>query len=216
MNETIGKLEYNSEGEEDLPRIEHLLNRMALIAEQHIGNRYGHIRRVGLISQHIALQIGFSTEEALIIGSASRLHDIGMVTVPADIVKKPGRLTPDEMGMVKRHTTEGLRLIGRKKDSLIQAARAVIGSHHERWDGSGYPEGLKADAIPLEAQIAAIADTFDALCCPRPDRKSLQPQTAIGVIATGSEGLFSPGIVKAFCDCKTDILHICNKIPPQR
>lgn len=185
-----------------------------MIAEHHVCSDLSHIRRIGLFSYHIAIALGFDESVAHTVGAAARLHDIGMVSVPASILQKPNKLTTDEMAVVKRHVEAGLRLIGRKREPLIQAARIIIGGHHERWDGSGYPNGLKQEAIPQEARIVAIADTFDAICTPRAYRRQTPPETAISVIANAeAAGIFDPATVKAFHACRGNILDICRSLP---
>ncbi len=214
MNDENDYGEAPAEDEQNDALFEHLLNRMAIIAEQHTGNPYSHIRRVSLFSKHIATQMGLPEDTVRRIANAARLHDIGMVTVPASILKKPSRLNSAEMAIVQHHTAAGLRLIGRKNDPFLQTARAVIGGHHERWNGSGYPGGLAEDRIPVEARIVAVADTFDALCSSRPDRKPIPPEAATSVIQNaGANGLFGPAAVAGFCACKNDILDICRRYP---
>ncbi len=193
---------------------EHLLNRMALIAEHHSGANLHHIRRVSLFSYRIALELGLDEKAAMTISAAARLHDIGMIGVPASILKRPGRLSSAEMAVIRKHPKTGLRLIGRKQDPLIRAARAIIGGHHERWDGSGYPDSLKQESIPFEARIVAIADTFDSLCSPRPYRRATDPEMALTVITNaGTGGLFDTDMLNAFYKGRKDILEICRHLP---
>jgi len=193
---------------------EHLLNRMALIAEHHSGGDLHHIRRVSLFTHRIALELGLDEKTAMTISAAARLHEIGMIGVPSSILRKPGRLTPAEMAVIRKHPKTGLRLIGRKQDPLIRAARAIIGAHHERWDGSGYPDGLKQDSIPFEARIVAIADTFDSLCSPRPYRRATDPEMALTVITNaGTGGIFDADMLGAFFKGRKAILDICHHLP---
>ncbi len=192
----------------------HLLNRMAVLAEQHVFNNIPHIRRVSLFSYQIAKHLGLDEQAAQTIAAAARVHDIGMIRVPETILKKPGPLTKNEQRVLQGHVAAGLRLIGRKRDPLIQAGRMVIASHHERHDGSGYPEGLAGDAIPVEGRIVAVADTFDALCSPRPYRHYKDPETAISIIVNGGAGVhFDPATVDAFAASRQQLLDICTRMP---
>jgi putative two-component system response regulator len=193
---------------------DHLLNRMAILAEQHLGNNLSHIRRVSLFSQQLGNAMGLDPERVSILAAASRVHDIGMIQVPAKILNKPDVLTKAEKDVIHQHIAAGLRLVGRKREPLIQMARTIIASHHERHDGSGYPDGIKEDEIPVEGRIVAIADTFDALCTPRPYRRHTDPETAISIIMNGGNGIhFHPDVVKAFSECRQNLLAICNHYP---
>lgn len=193
---------------------EHLLNRMAILAEQHVFNNIPHIRRVSLFSYQIAIHLGLDQQTALTIAAAARVHDIGMIRVPETILKKPGPLTKSEQHILQGHVAAGLRLIGRKRDPLIQAGRMVIAGHHERHDGSGYPEGLAGDAIPVEGRIVAVADTFDALCSPRPYRRHTDPETAVSIIINGGAGVhFAPEVVNAFAASRQQVLEVCARLP---
>lgn len=193
---------------------DHLLNRMAILAEQHLGNNLAHIRRVSLFSYQIATHIGLDEQRAQTIAAAARLHDIGMGQVPPAILKKTGTLTKTELNAIHEHVAAGLRLVGRKRDPLVQTARVIIASHHERHDGGGYPDGLAGNAIPIEGRIVAVADTFDALCSPRPYRRQTAPATAISIIISGGGGVhFDPDVVNAFAACRRQILSISKHYP---
>ncbi len=173
-----------------------------------------HIRRVSLFSYQIAIHLGLDEQAAQTIAAAARVHDLGMIRVPGTILKKHGALTKSEQHILQGHVAAGLRLIGRKRDPLIQAGRMVIASHHERHDGSGYPDGLAGDTIPVEARIVAVADTFDALCSPRPYRRHSDPETAISIIINGGAGVhFDPATVDAFAACRQQLLDICTRLP---
>lgn len=193
---------------------EHLLNRMAILAEQHVFNNLPHIRRVSLISYHIATRLGLGEQAAQTIAAAARVHDVGMISVPETILRKPTPLTEHERRILEGHVVTGLRLIGRKRDPVVQTGRTVIASHHERHDGSGYPDGLAGDAIPVEGRIIAIADTFDAICSPRSFRRQADPEIAISIIVNGGAGVqFDPATVNAFAACRQQLLDICTRLP---
>ncbi len=193
---------------------DHLLNRMAILAEQHVSSNIAHIRRVSLFSYQISTHLGLDEQLAQTIAAAARLHDIGMIRVPTAILKKVGPLTQSELKTIHGHVAAGLRLIGRKREPLVQAAREIISAHHERHDGSGYPDGLAGNAIPIKGRIVAVADTFDALCSPRPYRRHTDPETAISIIVNGGSGVhFDPDVVDAFQACRQQLLAICNRYP---
>lgn len=130
--------------------------------------------------------------------AAAPLHDIGKRGLPRHILRKPGKLTSAEFEKMKTHTLLGGQLLNRSQAAVSQMARQIALSHHERWDGSGYPEGLAGDAIPLAARITAIADVFDALTHARPYKQVWPVQKAIDLIQRESGRLFDPHIVPAF------------------
>jgi putative two-component system response regulator len=152
-----------------------------------------------------------------LITQSAPLHDIGKIGIPDHILRKPGALTPEEMTIMRTHTTLGLqaledaeRLYDRRVDFLRYAKDIVIG-HHERWDGKGYPYGLKGDAIPVAARLMAVADVFDALISKRVYKEAFPQQVAFDIIQQGSGTQFDPDIVDAFLDLSerfAEIVHI--------
>jgi putative two-component system response regulator len=123
----------------------------------------GHLRRMSRYSSLIAEGVGLSRVEARRILYASPLHDIGKVAIPDSVLLKPGKLSPAEYEIIKTHTLLGAEILSNAKSELLKVASRIALCHHERYDGSGYPKGLKGNAIPLEARIASVADVFDAL-----------------------------------------------------
>jgi HD-GYP domain-containing protein (c-di-GMP phosphodiesterase class II) len=128
-----------------------------------------------------------------------RLHDIGMIGVSSDILSKPGRLTRDELDQVREHPLLGERIVA-PVGCLNGIARQVIGAHHERWDGSGYPRRLERERIPLAARIFTLADVYDAMTSEQPWRNALLPEAAVAEIERGAGTLFDPGLVAAFVE----------------
>jgi len=118
-------------------------------------------------SAAVALELGFHPWRARSIRAASKLHDIGKIAIPDRILLKPGPLTLAEREIMQRHTVVGYELLADSGDGMLDLAASIALSHHERWDGTGYPQGLRGEEIPLEVRIAAIADVFDALRRPR-------------------------------------------------
>jgi HD-GYP domain-containing protein (c-di-GMP phosphodiesterase class II) len=154
-----------------------------------------HARRVADQSRRIGLELGLPLEEVERIDWAARVHDCGKVIVSPEILEKPGRLTPCEFAEVQRHAAFGARLVSSVGDPVLTA---IVRHHHERIDGSGYPDRLVGDAIPIGARIVAVADTFDALTGARPYREARSPVEAMAVIAEESGRTFDPRVVAAF------------------
>jgi HD-GYP domain-containing protein (c-di-GMP phosphodiesterase class II) len=144
----------------------------------------------------IAHQIGLSAAEVRVIARAARLHDIGKIDVPGHLLLKAGRLTDDERAIMNRHPDLGVARIA----SLIDdpTILAVVGSHHERWDGSGYPRGLAGTQIPLAARIVAVADVYDALREARSYKPAWNHNSAMAYLLSASGTLFDPAVVAAF------------------
>jgi putative two-component system response regulator len=139
------------------------LEELAIIGELHDDSTGEHAFRVGRLSGLLALRIGLSQEHADALDIAARLHDIGKITTPPEILMKPGRLDDKEWKVMEEHAAQGHKILSTRKDPLMEMAAQVALSHHERWDGGGYPNKLKGNEIPQIAQIAALADVFDAL-----------------------------------------------------
>ena len=134
-----------------------------------------------------------------LISTASALHDLGKIVIPTEILNKPGRLTAEEYAMIKTHTVKGARIlrdlsntIGEENEPLLQVAYAICRWHHERWDGGGYPDKLKGDAIPIAAQVVALADVYDALTSDRCYKPAYDHDTALRMILNGECGAFNP------------------------
>jgi len=155
-----------------------------------------HSERVAAIVRDIALQLGLSKAEAEQLTTAALLHDIGKLAIPDAVLLKPGRLTDEEWAIMRRHPTEGGRIL--QEVELLKPLVPVALYHHERWDGRGYPLGLKGEEIPLSARIAAVADAFEAMTSPRPYRPPLPLETALAEIRAQSGRQFDPAVTEAF------------------
>jgi HD-GYP domain-containing protein (c-di-GMP phosphodiesterase class II) len=142
---------------------------------------------------------------------AAALHDVGKIKIPDAILNKPGKLTKEEFDVMKEHTLEGEKIIELALKGIgvsseyLETARQVSGGHHERWDGTGYPRGLKGDEIPLCARIVAIADVFDALTCLRPYKEPWPFEKALATIQEESGTHFDPELVDAFVAIKDEV-----------
>ena len=157
-----------------------------------------HLKNISIISYLLALALGMNKKEAELIKNASPLHDIGKVALADNILLKPGRLTPEEFEIMKSHTIYGGRILEGAHSKVLQVAHKMSLYHHEKWNGTGYPKGLKGEDIPLEARIITVADVFDALCVARVYKKAWQTDDAYLYILGESGKAFDPRIVAAF------------------
>lgn len=159
-----------------------------------------HALRVGLLSVRIGAALGLARAELETLGLAAKLHDIGKLAVPRSILAKPGPLDDEEWAAVRRHPTEGARMLAPYVPS--QDVLDIVRSHHERWDGAGYPEGLRGEAIPLGARIVAVVDAFCAMIEPRPYRLALDEQAARDEVLAQTGRQFDP-VCAAQAHCLT-------------
>ena len=157
-----------------------------------------HLKNISIISYLLALALGMNKKEAELIKNASPLHDIGKVALADNILLKPGRLTPEEFEIMKSHTIYGGRILEGAHSKVLQVAHKMSLYHHEKWNGTGYPKGLKGEDIPLEARIITVADVFDALCVERVYKKAWKTDDAYLYILGESGKAFDPRIVAAF------------------
>lgn len=158
-----------------------------------------HSKRVEKLTRLIVEQLNIYGTEAELICLASRLHDIGKGVIPIDVLHKPGKLTEDEWVLVKRHPESGAQMVSQFPD-FNRGAQMIL-AHHERWDGKGYPRGLKGPDIPLGARLIAVADAFDAMTSDRPYRRRLTRQEAIQRLVEGRGSQWDPLIVDALLAC---------------
>ncbi len=166
-----------------------------------------HIMRMTNFAQTIAKEFGLPEAQRELLYIAAPMHDVGKIGIADAVLLKPGKLTPEEFEIMKAHTAIGVTILA-GKDELIAAARDIAGSHHERWDGNGYPNGLKEEQIPLLARICAVADVFDALTSTRPYKKAWPVEEAVSWVTAESGRHFDPAVVRAFEMAMPDILRI--------
>lgn len=157
-----------------------------------------HTGRVGALTEAIAGAVGMGPKEAATLGRAAELHDIGKIGVPDAILRKPGPLTSEERTIMETHAALGEALLEGGEDLVLRLATIVAASHHERWDGNGYPYRLAGDAVPLEGRIVAVADAYDAMTKDRPYRKAMTAEAACGILRIGSGSQWDPKVVAAF------------------
>lgn len=167
-----------------------------------------HIWRMAAYAKELAAQVDWSVEKAEMLKLAAPLHDTGKIGIPDSILKAPRKLTNKEWNIMKQHTTIGYSILSKSKTPLFQLAAEIALYHHERWDGMGYPEGLKHDFIPQSARIIAVADVFDALTMVRPYKQAWSINDAINEIKKGRGTHFDPFIVDAFTALKDRLEEI--------
>jgi putative two-component system response regulator len=175
-----------------------VLNRLARAAEFRDDDTGQHTQRVGRTTALLAQALGVPTEQVALIRQAAPLHDVGKIAISDVILLKPGRLTDEELALMKTHAMVGATLLSGGSSEVVQMAERIAGSHHERWDGKGYPHGLQGEAIPLVARLLAVADVFDALTHERPYKKAWPVEEAVAEIARQSGRQFDPRVVEAF------------------
>ena len=176
------------------------LEKLALAAEFRDDDTGEHIERVGAGAALLARQLGLSAHEADLIGRAAPLHDIGKIAIPDSILLKPGKLTNDEFDQMKTHAATGAALLSQSRSPLMQRAEIIARTHHERFDGSGYPMKLAGEEIPIEGRIAAVIDVFDALTHERPYKAAWSIADALAEICKCAGAHFDPRVVEAFCE----------------
>jgi putative two-component system response regulator len=181
--------------------------RMALVAEYRDQEDTGkHLRRMSRFSGILAMGVGLSAAEAEEIRFAAPLHDIGKVAIPDSILRKPGKLTPEEFDEMKKHTVYGSKMLINAESRLLRLAAKIAIGHHECWDGSGYPNGLKGEEIPLEARIVTVADVFDALSSRRVYKGEWTVEDALKYIEEKAGKNFDPKVVAALRERFGEIL----------
>ena len=178
------------------------------------GPHVKHVRKLTeMVLEHLVRKTDryhVSSRERATISAASTLHDLGKLSIPDYVLNKPGRLTPEEFEVMKTHTTIGANLLESmtqyRDSALVQAARDICRWHHERWDGNGYPDGLKGDEIPISAQVVSIVDVYDALTSDRVYKKAIPHEEAMQMILNGECGTFNPLLISCLIDLQERIL----------
>lgn len=198
-----------------LVRVDELVQtRLAVVqrlgrAAEYKDNETGlHVIRMSHFSRLIALEAGMGEAWADTLLNAAPMHDVGKIGIPDAILQKPGKLDAAEWAVMQSHAEIGAEIIGADGSELLNMAREVALSHHEKWDGSGYPRGLQGEAIPIAARIVALADVFDALTSERPYKKAWSVDDAIALIRDQSGHHFDPRLVDAFLRCLPAILEV--------
>ncbi len=180
-------------------RIE-MLRRLALAAEYRDDNTREHTERVAALAARLAQRLGLSELAITHIRHAAPLHDVGKIAIPDSILLKPGRLSAAEFEVVKTHAEAGARVLAEADSELLEVAENIARSHHERWDGTGYPDGLSGADIPLVGRLVHVADVFDILVHERPYKEAFSVEDAAQEIQGGAGTQFDPEVVEAFAD----------------
>jgi putative two-component system response regulator len=192
--------------------IEETVLRLSLAAELRDKDTGAHIERVSRYAGLLAERAGLEPERCAEIGLASRLHDAGKISLPDRILRKQGKFTPEEFEIMKGHAESGYRLFAGSAAELLLLAGSIAWTHHERWDGSGYPRGLAGRDIPIEGRIAAIADVFDALMSKRPYKPAFPLGKVLELMREGLGTHFDPELGAMFIDSLDEVLEISSAL----
>ncbi len=202
-----------NEALEEVARAHHdALLRLALAADFKDDDTGVHIIRIGYMSEALALLVGKSAAWAGMLRKAAPMHDIGKIGIPDSVLKKPGALDPDERRIMNRHSAIGAEILGRSRIELFQLAAEVALAHHERFDGTGYPDQLAGDDIPIAGRIVAVADFFDALTMDRVYRPAFSDAVALAMLQDQRGKAFDPRIVDAFLASAPQLIALRNEV----
>ena len=183
------------------------LVRLAQAAEYRDDNTWEHTQRVGAMAARLGRVVGLDDAEVELIRAAAPLHDLGKIAIPDTILLKPDRLTDEEFEVVKTHAELGARILEGADAPLLRTAERICRSHHERWDGSGYPDGLTGEDIPLAGRLVAVADVFDILVHERPYKEGMSVEDAAEELRRNAGTQFDPGLVDAFDTLGAETWH---------
>ncbi len=185
-----------------------IIQRLGRAAEYKDNETGMHVIRMSYYSRILGLAIGMSEQDADTLMNAAPMHDIGKIGIPDNILKKPAKLSPEEFAVMKQHCEIGAEIIGTDHSELLQMAKVVALTHHEKWDGTGYPNGLVGDQIPRVGRIVAIADVFDALTSVRPYKSAWSVEDAISHLQEAAGKHFDPYLIPLFIKAMPEMLEI--------
>ncbi|MGP1716668.1 MAG: HD domain-containing phosphohydrolase [Methylophilus sp.] len=188
-----------------------LIQRLGRAAEFKDNETGMHVIRMSHVSGRIALEMGLDAGFAEQLVHAAPMHDIGKIGIPDHVLLKPGKLDDEELAIMRTHPQLGADILDKSTSPLIKLAHTVALYHHEKWDGSGYPFGMKGEEIPLEARIVAVADVFDALLSKRPYKEAWSVENAVEEIKSQVNQHFDPQVVEAMINCLPDLIAINAK-----
>jgi len=189
---------------------------LAKAAEHRDADTGMHILRMSHYSRLIARELQMSESDQELLLNAAAMHDIGKVAIPDRVLLKPGKLDADELVLMQRHATLGYELLRGSTSPLLQAGAAIALGHHEKFDGSGYPQGLMGEAIPIFSRIVAVADVFDALSSDRPYKRAWPIEAAAQYLRANSGSHFDPGCVDAFLSAWPEVLRIRSQFKDEQ
>jgi response regulator RpfG family c-di-GMP phosphodiesterase len=190
--------------------------RLTRACEYRDKDRGEHIVRIGLFVARVAEALGLPQEEVDILRVAAPMHDIGKICIPDEILLKRGKLTPSEWETIKHHPLSGFYILRDSPSKLLQRGAEIALSHHERFDGTGYPFGAAGETIPLSGRITALCDVFDALLSSRPYKEAWSLEKAVEYIEQEEGKHFDPVVVAAFKEVLPDLVQICERYPDVR
>jgi PAS domain S-box-containing protein len=188
------------------------VERLAKAVEAHDFTTGEHVERMARVAAFLGAHLGLDAELVQLLRLAAPMHDVGKIATPGELLRKPGPLTPDERIEVNRHTTVGHAILADSKSEVLRLAASIALTHHERFDGSGYPLGLAGEQIPLEGRITAVADVFDALLSDRPYRPAFTVDEAVETIRQSSGSHFDPEIVELLLDHLDEALALRENV----
>lgn len=192
-----------------------VVRRLGRAGEYRDNETGAHVLRMSQACKLLALKAGLGDAFAELILQASPMHDVGKIGIPDQILLKPGRLTVEERAIMEKHVEIGVDIIGKFQTPMFEMSRQIAATHHEKWDGSGYPKGVKGTDIPMEGRIAAICDVFDALTSTRPYKKAWPVEDAVAFLKENTSQHFDPGLVDLFIEIIPDVLRLRTEYPDE-
>lgn len=187
------------------------INRLVIAAEYKDEDTADHIKRMSSYSALLAKALRLTPHEIEVVYYASSMHDVGKIGIPDNILLKPGKHNPEEWEIMKQHTTIGGYILDNSPSELLQSGEIIALSHHEKWDGSGYPEGQAGENIPLPGRICAVADVYDALTSKRPYKEAFSNEKSLEIMREGSGKHFDPTLIDLFFKNLDEIFAIQKK-----
>lgn len=185
-----------------------VIQRLGRAAEYKDNETGFHVIRMSHYARLLALAAGWPEERAEDLFNAAPMHDVGKIGIPDKILRKPGVLDPEEWAIMQTHVEIGMRIIGEQKSGLLALAALIVYTHHEKWDGTGYPRGLRGTDIPIEGRIVAIADVFDALTSPRPYKRPWSIEETSEYLRAQQGKHFDPELVELFFTCLPQAIKV--------
>ena len=190
-----------------------IIRRLGRAAEYKDNETGLHVIRMSNYARLLAVQLGLPERFCELVYNAAPMHDIGKIGIPDAVLRKPGKLDAEEWALMQRHAEFGAEIIGEHPDPLLQLSRSIALTHHEKWDGSGYPNGLAGEAIPIEGRIVAVADVFDALTSVRPYKQAWSTADAMAYIEEQAGKHFDPELVRQFLHILPQVNEVREQYP---
>ena len=188
-----------------------IIHRLARAAEYRDNETGMHVIRISKLCERLAQGHGLNDHECHLIRHASPMHDIGKIGIPDQILLKAGKLSAKEWSIMKTHADIGALILSGSESEFLQMAEIIAGSHHERWDGNGYPRGLKGEEIPLVSRIVTVCDVFDALTSDRPYKQAWTIEDTVDEMEKQRGKLFDPNVLQTFMDLLPEMVEIAQQ-----